>query len=37
MSQRAKVTADGAWNAIQEALSDDGLAHMLRQMEEHRG
>jgi 2-polyprenyl-6-methoxyphenol hydroxylase-like FAD-dependent oxidoreductase len=37
MFARAALAAAGAWEGIQEAFSEDGLAHMIQQMESHRG
>jgi 2-polyprenyl-6-methoxyphenol hydroxylase-like FAD-dependent oxidoreductase len=37
MLQRAEEAASGAWDAIQETFSEDGLAHTLQQMESQRG
>jgi 2-polyprenyl-6-methoxyphenol hydroxylase-like FAD-dependent oxidoreductase len=37
MWTRAEPAAAGAWDAIQETYSEDGLAHTLQMMEEHSG
>jgi 2-polyprenyl-6-methoxyphenol hydroxylase-like FAD-dependent oxidoreductase len=37
MFARAEESATGARDAIQEVFSEDGLEHMVRQMESHRG
>jgi 2-polyprenyl-6-methoxyphenol hydroxylase-like FAD-dependent oxidoreductase len=37
MFARAEPAAEGAWGAIQDTFSEDGLAHTLQVMEEHTG
>jgi 2-polyprenyl-6-methoxyphenol hydroxylase-like FAD-dependent oxidoreductase len=37
MWNRAEPAAAGAWDAIQDTFSEDGLAHTLQVMEEHSG
>ena len=37
MCTRAEPAAAGAWDAIQDTFSEDGLAHTLQVMEEHSG
>jgi 2-polyprenyl-6-methoxyphenol hydroxylase-like FAD-dependent oxidoreductase len=37
MWTRAEPAATGAWDAIQDTFSEDGLAHTLQVMEEHSG
>jgi 2-polyprenyl-6-methoxyphenol hydroxylase-like FAD-dependent oxidoreductase len=37
MFARAEPAAQGAWGAIQDTFSEDGLAHTLQVMEEHSG
>ncbi|MCU1320488.1 MAG: monooxygenase FAD-binding protein [Acidobacteriaceae bacterium] len=36
MFPRAEEAAQGAWHAIQDVFSEDGLNHMVQTMEEHR-
>jgi 2-polyprenyl-6-methoxyphenol hydroxylase-like FAD-dependent oxidoreductase len=37
MFARVEPAAAGAWDAIDEVFSEDGLAHILQSMREHRG